>query len=236
MTTEFSYETALAILRSGEEFCIDFDAAWQWLGYSKKSHAKVSLMGFGFTEGVDYVIKTVLRERHNGNLRAPSSEQIHLTYDCFVSFCMLAQTERGKEVRLYFIKAEKELRRLQAERAAEALAQSQSVTKFLGTWREVRKSTKDGQTNFQNACLAKKHPACHVHDYITKAVTGMTAKQARAQGEYVEGDPTVGLNYQPNEQELAIIGRAKQLYCSYRRGTWKEQCQRAIDTALEENM
>jgi hypothetical protein len=37
---EFSHELAIALLQSSDPFAIDFDDAWQWIGYSTKQKAK----------------------------------------------------------------------------------------------------------------------------------------------------------------------------------------------------
>lgn len=33
---EFSHELALALVQSDKQFSVDFDDAWQWIGYSTK--------------------------------------------------------------------------------------------------------------------------------------------------------------------------------------------------------
>ena len=52
----FDLTTALSLLDSSEQFPVDFDRAWEWLGFARKDPAKTSLLNSGFTEGVDYTI------------------------------------------------------------------------------------------------------------------------------------------------------------------------------------
>jgi phage anti-repressor protein len=98
--TTFTMTIAQDIYNSNDEFPINLDDAWQWLGYSKKSNAKRNLERF--TEGQDFcssVSKSALGGR--------PSEQILLTIDCFKLLAMLAQTEFGDVARQYFLECEK---------------------------------------------------------------------------------------------------------------------------------
>jgi len=90
------------------EFSIDFDGLWQWCGYSSKQKAKNRLLR-NFEESLDYSSKW-LKATTTG-ISAVKVEKINLTITAAKEFAMLAQTEQGREVRRYFIEAEKQLRR-----------------------------------------------------------------------------------------------------------------------------
>ena len=94
-----------SIIKSDEEYPIDFDDAWKWIGYSRKSDAK-ELLEASFDKGFDFCGEF----RKNGKRGRPV-EKIYLTVDCFKQFCMMAGTKKGKEVRKYFLNCEKELKR-----------------------------------------------------------------------------------------------------------------------------
>ncbi len=98
------------VVESEVEFAVDFNDAWQWLEYSRKDVAKRVLVT-NFEEGVDYSSFRNIVEREIGATRV---EQIYLTKDCFKQLAMLAGTTKGKEVRLYFLQCEKELRAIKA--------------------------------------------------------------------------------------------------------------------------
>lgn len=102
---DLSRELILMLLESSEEFPIDLDDAYPWIGWSKKQDAKDVLTN-NFVEGVDFLRKGV---------KSPSggrpSEWIVLTVDCFKSLSMMAGTPKGREVRQYFIDCETELKR-----------------------------------------------------------------------------------------------------------------------------
>lgn len=102
--TPFTEELAQELLKSSEEFPVEFDKAWQWLGLSRKDSAKRSFMKCKFLEGLDYKSFHVLVEREIGGSEV---EMIQLTNDCFKHWAMMCQTEKGKEVRKYYLKCER---------------------------------------------------------------------------------------------------------------------------------
>jgi phage anti-repressor protein len=102
---EFSHECALALVQSTDPFPVDFDRGWQWIGYKRKDTAKDALTA-NFEKGVDYAISFSSQNRKTSRGGRPK-EIISLTVDAFKAFCMMAGTEKGKEVRRYFIECER---------------------------------------------------------------------------------------------------------------------------------
>ena len=100
-------EKVFALLKSTEEFPVNFDDAWEWIGYARKSDAKSALLNAGFLAGEDF---RILRNIPQNSKVGRPSEKIYLTIDCFKSFAMMAGTLRGKEVRRYFIDCENQLK------------------------------------------------------------------------------------------------------------------------------
>lgn len=94
------------------EFAVDFNDAWQWLEYSRKDAAKRVLVA-NFESGIDYLTT------HN-KVERQIIEEIYLTKDCFKQLAMLSNTAKGKEVRLYFLKCEKELRAVKESNVVKA--------------------------------------------------------------------------------------------------------------------
>ncbi len=97
----FSQDLAEQLHNSKEQFPVDFDYAWLWLGYAKKQNAKDTLLN-NFEEGVDF---------SRGSVKSPTggrpSECILLSVDCFKSMGMMAGTEQGKKVRRHFLECER---------------------------------------------------------------------------------------------------------------------------------
>lgn len=105
--TDFNKELALVLLNSSEEFPVDFDKAWQWLGYATKQKAQRKLEQH-FEECVDFNLNQSVKVQTEGS-RSVSRPytQIMLTIDCFKSLGMMAGTEQGKQIRKYFLECEK---------------------------------------------------------------------------------------------------------------------------------
>lgn len=124
---EFGFGTALALLESADPFPVDFDAAWQWLGYQRKDYAKETLVR-NFERGLDYTSEFSGLNRKTPDGGRPS-EFIYLTIDCFKAFGMMAGTEKGKQVRRYFLECERKLKQVKTptrQPTAPAIAPSQT--------------------------------------------------------------------------------------------------------------
>lgn len=104
--------------QSSEEFPVDFDNFWQWLGYSRKYHALQALKNCGFAETLDYY--TFADNSVKGTRPA---ERYFLTLDCAKQFAMMAGTEQGKQVRLYFLEVEKAYKQLVSKKPLTAQEQ-----------------------------------------------------------------------------------------------------------------
>lgn len=97
---DFSTETAIALLNSTDDYPVDFDDAWEWLGFANKASAKRKLSSFVID--VDYSTETL----KNPSAGRPS-ESIRLTVEAFKMMGMMAGTEQGKQIRKYFLECEK---------------------------------------------------------------------------------------------------------------------------------
>jgi phage anti-repressor protein len=102
--TTFNFELALNLVKSTEQFPVDFEDAWQWLEYSRKDVAKKAFDKCGFIENVDF---TSFRQKVEREIGATFKEVIKLTNECFKVWAMMAGTPKGKEVRLYYLECEK---------------------------------------------------------------------------------------------------------------------------------
>jgi len=109
------------IAQSAEQYPVDFDDAWQWIGYSTKQKG-LNMLTANFEEGLDFLTK---RLKSTGGRPA---EEYRLTVDCFKSFCMMAGTEKGKEVRKYYLAVEKAFTAVRRPRLSD---EAQSIETFL---------------------------------------------------------------------------------------------------------
>lgn len=103
----FSQQLAQDFILADETFPVTFDAAWQWLGYSRKADAKRALLSCGFIENVDFSISA---EPATTGIQAHPKENIALTVDCFKQWGMMAGTPEAIQIRLYFLNCEKSLK------------------------------------------------------------------------------------------------------------------------------
>lgn len=101
---EFNQQLALALYESTEEFPVDLEEAYLWLGYARKDSAKRKLVN-NFIEDLDYQLHRSV-ETISGN-DSSNKEKVKLTVNCFKEMGMLAGTEQGKKVRKYFLECEK---------------------------------------------------------------------------------------------------------------------------------
>jgi anti-repressor protein len=99
-----------ATVESDQEFAVNFDDAWQWLEYSRKDAAKRVLVA-NFEQNIDYLVSHTIVENLSGGR---PTEEIYLTKSCFKELAMLSGTARGKEIRLYFLECERQLKAIQA--------------------------------------------------------------------------------------------------------------------------
>jgi phage anti-repressor protein len=175
-----------AIAQSGALYPVDFDEAWQWVGYTRKDNA-LRVLQDNFEAGVEFCSskkrskkgsallwnQTCLNETDTGEFsskvrKTPKcskggrpAEQYYLTTDCFKAFCMMAGTEKGKEVRWYFLDLEKRYK---------ALVEDRRLSKLIR--RDFTDVIQDSGLNETMHGFAFKQ----FTDLINKAVLGMARK------------------------------------------------------------
>ena len=162
----FSQNLAMVMVQSAEQFPVDFDNAWKWIGCSRKSDAKKALLSAGFIEGLDF---QVLRQTPQNAKGGRPKEFIKLAIDCFKSFGMMAGTEKGKQIRQYFLECEKQVKtvipaqnaelektRLELELSKSELARMQCQERLLSAAQIL------GNTNKELAALALGGPGAVV--------------------------------------------------------------------------
>ena len=100
-------------LNKDDEFIINIEFIFKWIGFGRKDHAKRLLEKY-FIINSDYKItlNSVVSPPKGENLKRDKKKEgrpievILLTPNCFKQLCLLANTDKGKQVRLYYIKME----------------------------------------------------------------------------------------------------------------------------------
>jgi phage anti-repressor protein len=95
--------------RNGVQFPVPFDIAWGIAGYSTKASAKRYIKSVD----PDHVSTQTLNKESCNVSGVTSFESITLSVDGLKDFCLLAKTEQGRQVRKYFIDAEKKWKLVQ---------------------------------------------------------------------------------------------------------------------------
>ena len=85
-----------------DDFVINFDISSKWLNIRKDSLKRTLIESY--RKNIDYKI-TIEKSTSAGRPK----ETIYLTPDCFKRLCMLTKSEKGEEVRSYYIQLEKHI-------------------------------------------------------------------------------------------------------------------------------
>ena len=100
-----------------KDFVVDFDNAWKWTGFTRKSDAK-RVLEKHFTIDIDYQVKNTFAEvsakvenntfpQIGGKVEMGRPvENILLTVNTFKKFCLKAGTKKADEIHDYYIKLE----------------------------------------------------------------------------------------------------------------------------------
>lgn len=89
------------------DFVIDLDNIWEWLGYSQKVVAKLNLEK-NFIIDEDYKSSPFLQQKQKNEGRGGHNrEQIMMTINTFKLFCLSSGTKKASEIHKYFVKLER---------------------------------------------------------------------------------------------------------------------------------
>jgi phage anti-repressor protein len=109
------------------DFVIDLDNVWKWLGFQQKYHAKY-LLEKQFTNNADYKIFAPEASEAKKNVRGGHNKEIiMLNIDTFKKFCLKAGTKKADEIHEYFIKLEEILQEVLFEESNELKQQLQQL-------------------------------------------------------------------------------------------------------------
>ena len=112
---------------SKNDFVIDLDNVWKWLGFQQKYHAKY-LLEKQFTIDCDYKIFAPEHSGANkGKRGGHNKEIIMLNVDTFKKFCLKAGTKKADEIHEYFIKLENIIFEITKEECDELKQQLQQL-------------------------------------------------------------------------------------------------------------
>jgi len=87
-----SYNLYKLYKNNKDDYIIDLDNIWQWLGFSLKANAKRQFIS-KFKENIDYIVFHLKVEKSFGRPK----EQILMNVNTFKKFCMVASTTKSTE-------------------------------------------------------------------------------------------------------------------------------------------
>ena len=137
--------------RVDDEFCIDLDALfenetgemipiWKWVGFARKDHAKRKCIN-SLAKEVDYLL--LFKGERDFTHGGQNKIKILLTKDGFKQLLMLANTERGKQIRLYFIDVEKRY----SSMISQPTPVDQIISKVIGAFDQINHKLSQTQTD-----------------------------------------------------------------------------------------
>ena len=101
------------------DFVIDLDNVWQWLGFGQKVKAKV-LLEKHFILNKDYTLSLSLQGKQSSNTKGGHNKEIFmLNIQTFKKYCLKAGTKKADEIHDYFIKLEQILQEIIKEESDE---------------------------------------------------------------------------------------------------------------------
>ena len=118
------------------DFVIDMDNVWKWLGFSTKQNAKTVLERH-FKINVDYKDGSLMRSHERSDNESiyekggQNKQTLLLTIKCFKSLCLKAQTKKAGEIHEYYMKLEELLHEVMEEEATEFKKQLEQKTTQL---------------------------------------------------------------------------------------------------------
>lgn len=112
---------------NSDEFIIDLDNIWRWLDFGQKDKAKRTLEK-NLVIDTDYkILLCRSTEQKKEGRGGHNKETILLTLNAFKELCIVAGTEKAKQIRRYFIKLEELLHRTLEEECVEMKQQLENV-------------------------------------------------------------------------------------------------------------
>jgi len=99
-----------------DDFVIDLDDIWSWLGFTRKDNTKRLLEKY-FKPDIDFK-RVFLRTEENSSIGRPS-EKIMLSIKTFKKMCLKANTSKANEIHEYYIKLEETLHEIIDEESNE---------------------------------------------------------------------------------------------------------------------
>ena len=113
------------------DFVIDLDNIWKWLGFSQKVNAKM-LLEKQFVIDKNYTKSLLLQQKQPSHSKGGHNKEIFmLNIDTFKKFCLKAGTKKADEIHDYYIKLEKIIQNILHEECSDIKIQLEQKNKVI---------------------------------------------------------------------------------------------------------
>ena len=170
-----------------DDFVIDLDDIWNWLGFTRKDSAKKCLEKY-FNKEMEY--KIVFRQLAENLQGGRPSEKIMLNIRTFKKMCLKANTSKANEIHEYYLKLEETLHEVIDEESNELRLQLdkknniiEETSKKLEEKENIIEETKEELTKLTRKYV--KHPKQKIDG--KNVVYLMSPNESVKVGEYVIG-------------------------------------------------
>ena len=113
-----------------DDFPISLEDIINFVGFANKGNAKRMLEN-NFEEGEDYKESLIPRDERSNVKGGENKEKIMLNIDCFKQLCMLVKTDKGKQIRKYYLKLEEIIHEILKEQFLQIENDEKEKTKQL---------------------------------------------------------------------------------------------------------
>jgi hypothetical protein len=128
------------------DFVIDLDDVWKWVGFSNKAHSKY-LLEKHFVIDKDYTLLLTKPGKQSDHTRGGHNKEIFmLNVSTFKKFCLKAGTKKADAIHDYYIKLEGLLHEVVQEESTELklqLEQNQIQLDIVNQLRKIPRITND---------------------------------------------------------------------------------------------
>ena len=111
---DFNYMLYKQYKGKEEDFIMDFEQVYKFIGFTRKDHAKRLLLKH-FIENIDYKMNKTIAPPLGGaktdNRGGVNKEQILVNLNTYKRYCLFSATEYSKKIYNYYIKMEKIMRK-----------------------------------------------------------------------------------------------------------------------------
>jgi hypothetical protein len=128
-----------------QDFVIDFDTVWKWVGFTRKNNAK-TVLNKHFVKDIDY---QVLLQPQQNIIGGRPTEKIMVSVHTFKKFCLKSNTKKADEIHDYYILLEEILHQTLDEETNELRLQLQSEKKHVLKVEEEKKEIEEEKKNIQ---------------------------------------------------------------------------------------